>query len=275
MTPGIYPGTPREQYDAIEAINISTLAHGLKSMAHLKCYLDEGKRESNDALRFGQLVHLVVFEPHLVETRVIPAPDCDRRSKENKARWEAFETACEIDGKIGATPEELDTARAIRDAILRDPETRELVDNPGQNELAVIWKDEETGLWCKGMLDRFTRYREWPAVIDLKTTQDCEEWAFFRSIAEHKYHVRAAWYLNGLNTIAPCGRRFLWLAAEKKAPHQLKIYEAEADVLEPGNRAWRRVLNEYAEALKTNHWPTRPVGAPIPAKLPPWAKETA
>jgi exodeoxyribonuclease VIII len=257
---------PRAQYDAIEAINISKLIHGVKSMAHLKQHLEEYSHATSDALRFGQLVHLVVFEPHLVEERVISAPECNRRGKDNKVLWDAFDAECERCGKIGATVEELNAARAMRAAVMRDREARRMIEFHGHSELAVVWRDAETGLLCKGRIDRLCKYEGWPVILDLKTTDDARVDQFYRAVRRYQYHVHASWYSSALNTISPLDpmdRRFIWLAVEKNAPHALQLHEAPPEALAEGAAEWRKALTEYAEAKKTNNWPSYPSGVNV------------
>ena len=63
----------RDEYEAIDAMNASTLVHGLKSMWALKWYVDMGMRET-PALQFGQQYHELVLEPEEFEKRFIIKP---------------------------------------------------------------------------------------------------------------------------------------------------------------------------------------------------------
>ena len=87
---GIFRGMARDEYDKIDAMNISTLIHGKPSMAHLK-YAMEHPTESTDALRIGIATHIAVFEPNRVESTFFIAPKRARRSNEDKQWWADFE----------------------------------------------------------------------------------------------------------------------------------------------------------------------------------------
>lgn len=268
MKPGIYPGLPRAEYEKIDAINISTLVKGLKSMAHLKYEL-EHPTPPTDALRIGIAVHIAVFEPHRTDSFFV-APARGRRSNEDKAWWEAFEAKAAAANGIVLSVEEADMVYAIRDSLRAFKPTREILDAQGVGEMAVVWIDAETGLLCKGMVDRFCQWNGWPLLPDLKTCLDgsVDEWP--RVVYKHSYHVKAAWYLDGLQSIQPCERRFIWIAVEKSAPYLPNLHEPDEEMLSVGRATYRRLLNQYAEAKKTGVWPGYPEGI-NPTRLPKWA----
>ncbi len=272
MNPGIYPGMTREEYLNIRASNISTLIRGVKSMAHLKASFDE-PREETDALRLGIATHIAVFEPHRTESFFVALKRA-KRSNEDKEWWKEFEAKAAAANGIVLTEEQAATVYAIRDSLRANTLVREMLDAQGVGELAAVWKDETTGLLCKGLVDRFCQWRGYPVVPDLKTCRDATKKGFERAIAEHHYHVKAAWYLDGFNSIAKCERRFFWIAVESAAPHAVAVYEPDEDMLEEGRRIYRRLLNQYASCKATGIWPAYPEGIE-PISLPKWAKESA
>jgi hypothetical protein len=76
-------------------------------------------------------------------------------------------------------------------ALDRDPLSHDWFTAPGPVELSIVWNDRETGLLCKGRIDKWA-----PAgsiVTDLKTCRDCQR--FPGQIAERHYHRQGAMYL--------------------------------------------------------------------------------
>lgn len=268
MKPGLFPGISRADYEKIDAINISTLINGVKSMAHLKHAMEQ-PRESTDALRIGIAVHIAVFEPNRMESFFI-APKRARRSNEDKLWWAEFEAKAQAENGIVLTEDETIIVYAIRDALRANKTTRAMLDAKGVGEMAVVWQDEETGLLCKGMVDRFCDFMGWPLMPDLKTCQGADKESFARDIAKYHYGTKAAWYLDGFSAIHKCERRFVWIAAEKSAPYAVAIYEPDADTLVEGRKTYRRILTQYAECKKSGVWPGFPEGIE-PIRLPPWA----
>lgn len=258
MKPNIYPGMSRAEYAKIDAINISRLCEGA-TMMHLKYLLDHLKYQSSDALDIGIAAHLAVFEPSAFEKKVLKIPDCDRRTKAGKEAYEAFKALAAGD-EVLLKHDHYETVVGMRDALRRNECVREMLESKGSGEMAVVWRDTETGVFCKGIVDRYCDYHGWPMIPDLKTCADASPRAFAKTILNFKYHIKAAWYLDGLSAIAPCDRRFCWIACEKDAPYAVAVYEPDSETLGEGRRIYRRLLNEFAESKKTNTWQGYPEG---------------
>lgn len=266
MKPGLYP-CQDSAYREAEGVNISLLVHGLNSMAHLKYQLDN-PQPSTDAMRFGTAVHYATYEPDSLAKHVVKGLDIDRRSNTNKETWSAFEK--EHEKKIILSSDDWERMIEIRDSIWRNPTAKEILQSPGQNEVAVFWNDKETGLPCKGRLDRFCKWQGQSLVTDLKTTISAAYDDFRRQVVNLNYHVKAAWYLAGLNAIAEASRRWMFIAVEKEPPFCTAIYEPDDDALREGKKRFRQLLRQYAECLSKNEWPAYPL-EPQPLSLPKWA----
>lgn len=213
---GLYPGTTREAYERIEAINFSILKHYRRSPAHARQAMLHPERPT-EAMEFGSAFHLAVLEPQSFGKEVVAAPKVDRR-----------------------------TAAAL---------VKELLSSPGKNELAVVWTDRPTGLRCKALLDRVTQWAGWTVVIDFKTCEDASPDSFARACGRYSYHEQAAFYLQGLHTLAPINRRWLWVAVEKSEPYGVATYEPDRDSMIEGEIVVRDHLTLHARCLRDNNWP--------------------
>ena len=260
---GIYPDLNRAAYEALDAINISTLLHG-PTMAHVKYYLDHRTQEESDALTFGTALHLAVFEPSEYERRV--KEKLDGRTKEGKAQ----KAGCEGSDTILLPGDALSALIQMRDKLRAHPGAKELLEAPGRGEMALVWQDPETGLWCKALLDRYCTWRGWGTISDLKSTDDASPRGFMKTVVNYNYHTRAAYYLDGLDVIAPANRRFAWIVQEKDAPYEIGMYEPDDECLKEGRRVYRALLNQYAQSKKSNEWPGYSPGLE-PLSLPAWA----
>lgn len=266
--PGIYPGICRAEYDKIPAINISTLVHGLRTMAMLR-HIQINGEETTPALTVGIATHIAVYEPETLEARCIRAPEFKGKGAV-KARKD-FQN--EHKDKIILKADEWNLVIQIRDSVRRYAPAKDILDCRGQGEVTVVWQDPVTGLHCKGLLDRFVNWMNWPTVTDLKTCYgSVAPDEFSREVAKHHYHVKAAWYLDGLSQLADAERRFIWIAVEKDAPYCVALHEADDQTIQEGRRIYRRLLNKYAECLKTDVWPGHEEGI-HPLTLPKWAFE--
>jgi hypothetical protein len=99
----------------------------------------------------------------------------------------------------------------------------------------------------------------------VKTTEDASPAGFARSVATFRYHVQAAHYLAGTQ-----GKRFVFIAIEKKAPFAVAVYELDPVSLEVGEIARMADLLTYQMCDSSGQWPG--YGNEIaPLTLPSWA----
>ncbi len=262
MKPQILPGISRADYDKIDALNISLLIEGEKSMAHLD-YVRKHPKESTPAMEKGTAVHLAVFEPEIFEQSV-ESYEGIRRGKE----WEKFKA--DNPGSLILKTNDFDAVADIRDALRAHPRVKELLDAKGTGEMGAVWTDAETGILCKGLLDRFCQCWGYSIVLDLKTTTDARPVEFATTVYKLNYHTKAAWYLDGLAAISDVPRRFLWIAVESEGYHGISIYDPSDNMLQKGRQNYRALLTRYADCLKTGVWPGYPIGEDS-LELPKWS----
>lgn len=266
MKPGIYPNTPREQYEQVEAVNQSTLKLFSRTPAHAR-YAMLHKPAPSAAMELGTATHAAILEPDTVFERFAVAPKCDRRTKAGKDQWTEFEALNR--GKILLKQDEWDQIAGMRGAVMEHATARELVKGKGQNELMAVAKDPDTGEVLKALMDRVTAFQGWTVVVDLKTCEDASEWAFSRDCAKYEYHIQAAFYLDVLNAIAAHDRRFWFVAIEKSPPFELAVYELDEDSLQQGRMEYRDRLAKFIECKKSGDWPGYGTGV-FPLRLPEW-----
>jgi hypothetical protein len=267
---GIHPGVTRAEYERIEAVNNTRLGWFGKTAAHAH-YRMTHPEEDTDALRLGDAVHAAVLEPERFARQYVAAPKFDKRTNAGKLESAAWMEANAF--KCALTAAEHALASAIRDAVWAQPLASELLKGPGQNEMTAIWTDAETGLLCKGRIDRFTKFQNSTMVLDLKTTKDeatPAEWG--KSCAKFHCHRQAAFYLDGLNAISPRQRRFVHIVVEKEPPYCLALMELDDSALAEGRAQYRRALALYKKCTETGEWPGYPVGI-YGMDIPHWAYE--
>lgn len=261
---GLHPQT-RASYNRIEAVNYSLLKHFDRSPAHVR-EQELRPKEATDAMALGTAIHCAVLEPKKFATKYVVAPTVDGRTKAGKEAMAEFTTASVGKSMIGS--EEMEVVRFISESMCETART--LLSSPGRNEFAAVWTDPETGLRCKGIIDRLTTYLGWTVIVDIKTCQNASAWAFKGSVAKYKYHEQAAFYLHGLDCLAPAQRRFLWVAIETERPYGVAVYEPDEETLEEGRKLYRQHLRMYAECKSNNTWPGYADGI-SPLSLPKWA----
>lgn len=268
IAPGLHKAIAYETYSRWDAVNHSLLKEFNRTAAHARETL-LSPRPQTEALAFGHATHLAVLEPERFDGEVVAAPKIDKRYKEGKLEWSAFQAAHE--GKALLPVEEYASILRMRDAVYRHPTAAELLRAPGLIEVSALWVDGETGMRCRSRFDRLTTTRDgWSVIVDLKSAEDASRAAFERAVHKYRYYQQGAMYLDGCAALAPRPRRFMFIVVEKDPPHCVAVYELDDMAVALGLDEYQKHLQQYADCVRTNVWPAYGDGADL-VSLPAWA----
>ena len=210
--------------------------------------------EPTPSMRLGTALHTHVLELSKWDDQIAVAPsDINRRTKEGREQWAAFEAAAKR--KTVITADDAEQVMAMGRAIMRHPAAAMLLGVPGKAETTHMWTDAATGLECKCRPDWLTD--DGSIVVDLKTTKDASPRGFKQSVANYRYHVQAAWYLHGLEQAT--GKRpdqFIFICVESTAPYAVAVYAADVEMIERGHDQAMRDLAKLAVCRAADHWPS-------------------
>lgn len=249
-----------EAYEKLPGIRWSTLKHMRTSPLHYQ-HASTAPPEDKTHWLIGRAAHAYVLEPDTFAARYV----CWSGRRQGKL-WDAFEEQQEAEGKTILTLTEWAKAVGAGTAVLRHPVAARYLDGDGPRESVVTWVDEETGLACKARLDYL-----WRRVVELKSTALIEPRRFASAAARLGYHHQLAFYedgarANGLNIItAP-----VVVTVESVPPHDVAVYQVPRQVVEIGQREYRRLLARVKSCLEKDEWPG--VAADVTElELPEWA----
>ena len=162
--------------------------------------------EATTAFRLGSAVHCSVLEPEEMPTRYAIRPEgIDRRTKDGKEKFAAFETANA--GKVIIDTDEAAQIIAMTDAVRQHPLADELFAH-GKPELT--WRTSgEIALqcrtdWCN--LEGCGLSNGRPYIVDLKTVESLngEDFASFdRAVFKYGYHRVCGTQVNSNNFAHP------------------------------------------------------------------------
>lgn len=210
--------------------------------------------EPTPAMRLGTALHTHVLELSKWDEQIAVAPsDINRRTKEGREQWAAFEAAAKR--KTVITADDAAQVQAMARAVMRHPAAAMLLGLPGKAETTHMWTDASTGLECKCRPDWLTD--DGSIVVDLKTTKNASIQGFKRSVVDYRYHVQAGWYLHGLEQAT--GRRpdqFIFICVESTVPYACAVYAADAEMIERGHDQAMRDLAKLAVCKAADHWPS-------------------
>ena len=124
-----------------------------------------------------------------------------------------------------------------------------------RHEVSIIYVCEYTGALCKCRIDIDCA----PVLLaDLKTTADCSQKAFNRSIERFSYHWQAAMYLDAARAegIATDATAWRWIVAEPHPPYHVRFSEpARESDLAIGRDEYLAALRLLQACKKSDKWP--------------------
>lgn len=252
---GTHDDLSNADYHSGEGISKSGLDLIHRSPLHYwSRYLDPEREEEepSKALRLGSAIHGAALEPEKFGEEFAVAPKCDRRTKAGKASYADF--VLDSAGKTVLTADEGELVRRVAESVRAHPTAAFLL-GEGRPELSAFWRDEKTGELCRCRPD----WAREGLLIDLKTTQDAGYHGFRRSAWQFRYHVQAAFYLDGWAAAGnEPAQSFVFIAVEKTPPFAVAVYYASEDMVRLGREEYRADLDLYAACRKADQWPGYP-----------------
>lgn len=243
-----------------------------RSPAHYKAWIEEEKTDDQKAkekkhFKLGRIVHAAILERDRFERQYLLQPDFGpMQSSTNRKKRDDW-LADQDPEAIIVDQKELDTTIAMREAIMRHKLARLIIEN-GKPEVTIYWTCPRTGLRCKIRIDWYVP--EMGFAMDLKSTLDASPAEFARSVAKFEYHAQHCFYAGGLSAVGCPIENYLFLAAEKEAPHAVGVYHIDAAAEERGFQLIDRSMDRLAECVAANHYPA--YGEDITQlTLPGWA----
>jgi len=262
--PGLHLNVPFEDYQSWDAVNFSTLKN-IRGTASKCKYAMDNPKEMTDAMKNGQTLHVATLEPGRFDGMFHICPPANGTTKEGKEIL-AYNTQLASDAKkimirqrFAADESKLEALEAYKGmaaSIHRSKAARMFLKAQGQNEVSMLWNDAETGLMCKGRIDRLCESLNY--VVEIKSTRDADDWSFGKDVASMGYHAQAACYLNGLRNITGKSFYHVIIAVESVAPFDLKVHMLDDAAIQIGLLKYREWLTRFAECKKTNQWPGYP-----------------
>jgi exodeoxyribonuclease VIII len=256
----------RSEYEAIPAVNWSTLKHLGKSPAHyLHNLTDPG--EDSDARQRGRVLHLAVFEPERLTREVVVYPE-RRAGKE----WQAFSAAHA--GKEIVNSRTWDNVCAISKAARTHPMAAKYLAG-GRGEQTVTWTHKSPPIadlpsWqfaCKGRIDFLA---DCGFLVDLKSTRDASPSGFGRECMRYEHHAQLAFYRDGYEAMTGVRLPVVIVAVEAAAPHVVQVYRVGEDALELGRERYASLLAQLRVCREESRWDGY-AGAEMELELPHWA----
>lgn len=263
----IIRGMPMEQYQAIRALSAGGV-HTIVNECPARFWHDSPwnpARTVNNKPEFdvGTALHLAVLEPADLVERVVLIEQDDYRTKEARDRRDSAWRA----GQTPLKPKEWSVVQGMASAIANKPDIAVLF-RGGDAETTLTW--DWAGVPCKARPDYLSADRS--TIVDAKTAATAHPDAIARKAFGEGWHVRAAWYREGVSqacSVIP--RRYLYVVTEKDEPHIIQAFELDERAEEWGRQVIRAGVRRFAECQAFDRWPGYGEGV-MGLSLPTWAE---
>lgn len=242
----------RSEYDAIDALSFSLMKELLKSPGHY-IQAKTAKREETKALRLGAAAHMAALQPEKFIQSYAMCPEADRRTKEGKLIWEAFQSSLK-EGQVGLNFDEYNEVISIADSFRKVAEAAgcsDCFDSDAWVECPLTAKDIRTPI--KGIPDSIAP-TGW--IYDLKTTSsEVTERGALSTILSYKYHLQAAHYRNLAHAHRDDILGFRIIIVEKDTL-QGAVYQVAGELLAEGAQRCSEAYALWETCHRNNSWPT-------------------
>jgi hypothetical protein len=242
-----------EEYLAHEALGSSDFKGMHRSMAHWKAEQDEPKERSAQAqelMDLGSVYHYAVMQPELLKKQVSVLPEgFDARRKADREERDRLKEEYEIVIK----PDLYQDAMNMADETHNHPWVQHFdLFKAGQRELSYFTK----------ILDVPVKIRpDWipdgiEMMVDLKSTDDARSEGFSKKVANLKYYLSGALYLNVKNKVDETHWLEYWfLVCERDKPYGIKVYGLDPESLTLGETTYVRAIEHYKDCMAKGIYP--------------------
>lgn len=270
---GLIEDLPNEDYQKGPGTSASDIVkindEGFEAWIYSKAH----PKASTDSMILGSVTHSLVeaeikSDPNVWKAAVAIMPDLNLRTNAGKDALAEFERANA--GKYVVKQDVFDHAQRMRDAVFNEPVAAAYL-RGGLSEASIFVRHPVHGILMKTRPD-FLRPSDGLSV-NFKTTDDCSNAGWIRSIADYGYDWKSAWYLDVL--AIHYGRDFdeIHINVEKNkdgGPCRVAIKTVPADVLNFVRTQYEPILPLIAEFERSGSYPKLPAQLECP-EIPDWA----
>ena len=233
----------------------------------------ENPPAATPAMKLGTLVHTMLLEPERVLVQPV-RPSVDLRLKANRSAKEEYDTALRehmealTDDHVSCTQAEYETAALMRDSLLTHRIMQVLMQH-GEPEVSIYWDWE--GEPCRARPD-WLDLATHRLAVDVKTTRHLGPRAFARTMADFRYHVTHAFYVDAIKAATDTDVKYLFAAVQNAPPYCSALYclDANPDDVKLGRMLYKRDIRFLQECRERDEWPG-PVGEEVQSiELPQW-----
>jgi hypothetical protein len=215
------------------------------------------------AMKLGTAIHCNALEPEAYQHSYVccPAECSDKRTTAYKA-W-----AKNAGDRIVLTETERATILSAASALRMHPIAGKIIQAAELTEKSVCYADPATGSDCRFRFDGIAG----PIVFDVKTIAECSMEKISRAIWDFGYHIQAAHYLTGLETLDPSTDwRFMFLFVETSGPWRVRVVELGPSEIELGRFERAALIRDLLARKASGDWSEPGENEVCSVSVPTW-----
>ncbi len=262
--PGLYSHMPIEVYHGPNAcIEYSVSSSGLRTvmLQSLKHYRANDphnpkriERKTTPSMILGSATHHLLLGEANFKSKFAIRPDMI-----NGVKWHG-KGPCKVwladrakEGKTVITRDMIGKIRGMAESLAAEPLVQAGILN-GRIEHSMIWKDQETGLWCRARPDAMPN--DALDFADIKTAESVLWHKLQYAIRDYGLYQQAGMIAEGCEVLFKMKlNSFNLIFVESSEPHCIAIVALNPDDIARGIRANRAARRLIANALDTGKWP--------------------
>lgn len=274
--PGVYE-IPGDEYHRDPVVGGSLSSTGARKLLPPSCpakfrWWREHGEPDKPAWDMGHAAHRKVLGagPELV---VIDAPDW-RSPKTRKKAAEA-----RIEGKVPILASQNEVVEEMAAAIRAHPLAGALfAPDRGRPEQTVVWRDPETGVWCRALVDFL---HHWPnqrgifILPEYKSAASAAPEDLPSVMQRWGYHLQLDWHIDCVRHSGAVAKDTpiagLLVVQEKDPPYLVTIAQPDPTALGVARTRNRYARARYARCMDADDWPGYSGGV-VSVSLPPWVE---
>ena len=246
---GIFTGLTFQEYEAIDALNGSSLLNMRKSPMYYR-FIKDNPKEQTEAMLLGTATHRLILEPERVGDFAVWGLNEEEKVRRGKV-WEDFKER--NSGKLLITAEQRDAMVGMAVTARKNVPIMKYAGAKGACEVTMVWIDPDSGRVFKGRMDKLIAKGD--VIFDLKTCRDCSKYRFGAQSYSLGYHIKMALYWQGYKALTGKDAKLVIGAVESKAPHESAVYRITSDVLLQGLEDMDVLIRRLEECERTGLWP--------------------
>lgn len=217
-------------------LSYSSIKEFAKSPRHYVEYLMKPKFQSTDAMKLGSMVHTLLLQNELFDSKFFVAPDINKRTNEGKKEW--LQLLEDNSNKDIVSKDDYELALKLTTYAMGNKQISGAIKNC--NDFEQEWHQDIDGLPYRGFYDGVAD----DYILEVKTTKDASPKTVMSDFYRNKYHIQSSLY--NLTSEKP----ILYLVIETTYPYLSYIAFTDDSFINQGNKDLKFLNNKFNQCIE-------------------------